>query len=40
MNYASPYQEIIDGVLNGYARRANSPVAPEVLGYPEDAFFF
>jgi peptide/nickel transport system substrate-binding protein len=39
MNYAYPYQEIIDGVLNGYARRANSPVAPEVLGYPEDAFF-
>ena len=24
----------------GYARRANSPVAPEVLGYPEDAFFY
>ena len=40
MCYAYPYQEVIDGLLLGHARRANSPVAPEVLGYPEDAFFF
>jgi peptide/nickel transport system substrate-binding protein len=40
MCYAYPYQEIIDGILNGYGRRANSPIAPEVLGFPEDAFFF
>jgi peptide/nickel transport system substrate-binding protein len=40
MNYAFPYQEVIDGLLKGYGRRANSPVAPEVLGYPKDAFFF
>jgi peptide/nickel transport system substrate-binding protein len=40
MCYAYPYQEVIDGILLGHARRANSPVAPEVLGYPEDAFFF
>jgi peptide/nickel transport system substrate-binding protein len=40
MCYAYPYQEMIEGLQLGYARRANSPVAPEVLGYPEDAFFF
>ena len=40
MCYAFPYQEVIDGLLKGFGRRANSPVAPEVLGYPEDAFFF
>jgi peptide/nickel transport system substrate-binding protein len=40
MCYAYPYQEALEGLFSGYARRANSPVAPEVLGYPEDAFFF
>src|SRR5215207_10103531 len=40
MAYAYPYKEVIDGLYVGNARRANSPVAPEVLGYPEDAFFF
>src|SRR3954447_4416361 len=40
MCYAYPYKEVIDGLFLGQARRANSPVAPEVLGYPEDAFFF
>jgi peptide/nickel transport system substrate-binding protein len=40
MAYAYPYQDVIDGLYAGNARRANSPVAPEVLGYPEDAFFF
>ena len=40
MCYAFPYKEVMDGIFNGYARPANSPVAPEVLGFPEDAFFF
>jgi peptide/nickel transport system substrate-binding protein len=38
--YAFPYQEVIDGVYSGYASRANSLVAPSVLGYQEDGFFF
>jgi peptide/nickel transport system substrate-binding protein len=40
MCYAYPYQEVIDGLLLGHARRANSPIAPEVLGYQENGFFF
>jgi peptide/nickel transport system substrate-binding protein len=40
MCYAYPYQEVIDGVYSGYASRANSLVAPSVLGYQEDGFFF
>jgi peptide/nickel transport system substrate-binding protein len=40
MCYAFPYQEVIDGVYQGYATRANSLVAPSVFGYQEDGFFF
>jgi len=40
MCYAFPYQEVIDGVFNGYASRANTLVAPSVRGYQEDGFFF
>ena len=40
MCYAYPYQEVIDGVYRGYASRANSLVAPSVLGYQENGFFF
>ena len=40
MCYASPYQEVIDGVYLGNASRANSLVAPSVLGYQENGFFF
>jgi peptide/nickel transport system substrate-binding protein len=40
MCYAFPYQEVIDGVFNGYASRANSLVAPSVRGYQENGFFF
>src|SRR5829696_2626389 len=40
MCYAYPYQEVIDGVYSGYASRANSLVAPSVLGYQENGFFF
>ena len=40
MCYAFPYQEVIDGVYQGYASRANSLIAPSVLGYQEDGFFF
>jgi peptide/nickel transport system substrate-binding protein len=38
MCYAFPYQEVIDGVYSGYASRANSLIAPSVLGYQEDGF--
>jgi len=40
MAYAFPYQEVIDGVYNGFASRANSLVAPSVRGYQENGFFF
>jgi len=40
MCYAFPYQEVIDGVYLGNASRANSLVAPSVLGYQENGFFF
>jgi peptide/nickel transport system substrate-binding protein len=40
MCYAFPYQEVLDGVYLGYASRANSLVAPSVLGYQENGFFF
>jgi peptide/nickel transport system substrate-binding protein len=40
MCYAYPYQDVIDGVYSGYASRANSLVAPSVLGYQENGFFF
>jgi len=40
MCYAFPYQEVIDGVFNGYASRANSLVAPSVRGYQDNGFFF
>jgi ABC-type transport system substrate-binding protein len=40
MCLAFPYQDVIDGVYLGYATRANSLVAPSVLGYQEDGFFF
>jgi peptide/nickel transport system substrate-binding protein len=40
MCYAFPYQEVIDGVFNGFASRANSLVAPSVRGYQENGFFF
>ncbi|HLL51690.1 MAG TPA: ABC transporter substrate-binding protein, partial [Thermomicrobiales bacterium] len=40
MCYAFPYQDVIDGVYSGYASRANSLVAPSVLGYQQDGFFF
>ena len=38
--YAFPYQDVIDGVYKGYAAQANSPIAPTVLGYQENGFFF
>ena len=31
---------MIDGVYSGYASRANSLIAPSVLGYQENGFFF
>ena len=40
MCYAFPYQEVIDGVFQGNASRANSLVAPSVLGFQEDGFYF
>jgi peptide/nickel transport system substrate-binding protein len=40
MCYAFPYQEVIEGVYRGYATQANSPIAPSVLGYQENGFFF
>jgi peptide/nickel transport system substrate-binding protein len=40
MCYAFPYQEVMQGLYKGYARPANSPVAPEVLGYPDNPFYF
>jgi peptide/nickel transport system substrate-binding protein len=40
MCYAYPYQEVLEGVFQGYAERANSLIAPEVFGYPENGFFF
>jgi peptide/nickel transport system substrate-binding protein len=40
MCYAFPYQDVIDGVYSGHASRANSLVAPSVLGYQENGFFF
>jgi peptide/nickel transport system substrate-binding protein len=40
MCYAFPYQDVIDGVFNGNASRANSPVAPLVRGYQQHGFFF
>ena len=40
MCYAFPYQEVMDGVYRGYAARANSPVAPEVLGLPGERLLF
>lgn len=40
MNYAFPWQEVMDGVFLGYGNRANSLIAPAVLGYQEDGFLF
>src|SRR5215213_4332037 len=40
MCYAYPYENVLEGLYQGYARQANSPVAPEVLGYQENGFFF
>ena len=40
MCYAYPYQEVLDGYYLGYASRANNPVAPAVLGFLEDGFYF
>jgi peptide/nickel transport system substrate-binding protein len=40
MCYAFPYQDVIDGVYSGHASRANSLIAPSVLGYQENGFFF
>jgi peptide/nickel transport system substrate-binding protein len=40
MCYAFPYQDVIDGVYGGNAARANSLIAPSVLGYQENGFFF
>jgi peptide/nickel transport system substrate-binding protein len=40
MAYAFPYQEVIDGVYLGNASRANSLIAPSVLGFQEDGFYF
>lgn len=40
MCYAFPYQEVLEGIYLGNASQANSPVAPAVLGYQEDGFFF
>ena len=40
MCYAYPYQEVLEGLYRGYATQANSPVAPSVLGFQEDGFYF
>jgi peptide/nickel transport system substrate-binding protein len=40
MAYAFPYQEVLEGVFMGNASRANSLIAPAVLGYQKDGFFF
>lgn len=40
MCYAWPHQEVLDGIYVGNARPANSPVVPEVLGFPGDPFYF
>ena len=40
MCYAFPYQEVIDGVFKGYARGPTASSRPQVLGYPENGFFF
>jgi peptide/nickel transport system substrate-binding protein len=40
MAYAFPYQEVIDGVYLDNASRANSLIAPSVLGFQEDGFYF
>ncbi len=40
MCYAFPYQDVLEGFYKGYATQANSPIAPTVLGYQENGFFF
>jgi peptide/nickel transport system substrate-binding protein len=40
MCYAFPYQDAIEGVYSGYAEQANSPIAPSVLGFQENGFYF
>jgi peptide/nickel transport system substrate-binding protein len=40
MCYAFPYQEVLEGVYSGYAKQANSPIAPSVLGFQENGFYF
>ncbi len=40
MCFAFPYPEVIEGVYLGHASRANSLIAPSVLGFQEDGFFF
>jgi len=40
MCYAFPYQEVLEGIFQGYADQPNSLIAPSVLGYQESGFFF
>jgi peptide/nickel transport system substrate-binding protein len=40
MCYAFPYDEVVNGLFQGYASRANSLIAPLVRGYQENGFFF
>jgi peptide/nickel transport system substrate-binding protein len=40
MCYAFPYQEVIDGIFNGFASRANSLIAPSVRGFQQNGFYF
>jgi peptide/nickel transport system substrate-binding protein len=40
MCYAYPYQEALKGLFNGYATQANSPIAPAVLGFQKNGFYF
>jgi peptide/nickel transport system substrate-binding protein len=40
MCYAYPYEEVLKGVFNGYATQANSPIAPAVLGFQQNGFYF
>jgi peptide/nickel transport system substrate-binding protein len=40
MCYAYPYEEALQGLFRGYASQANSPLAPIVLGFQENGFYF
>jgi peptide/nickel transport system substrate-binding protein len=40
MCYAYPYEEVLKGVFDGYANPANSPIAPAVLGFQQNGFYF